>query len=113
MNETPEIPKWMLSNLNQIFNLKLKAKKNYEKIERDLIKLEEGFADGQLEIYDPIGEKCPDTRTDVEVNITGDGGENLVIIEVIKPIIRMKRNNAGLEHSVVVQKGIVVVESKG
>ena len=114
MTTIPEIPKWLLNSLNNIYQLKLKAKRKgfYDEIERDLVKLKENFADGGLIIHDPLGEKCPDTRTDVEVNIAGEGGENLVIIDVIKPIIRQGTSGLTINQSTVVQKGIVVAEQQ-
>ena len=114
MKHTAEIPKWLLNSLSNIYQLKLKAKRKgfYDDIERDITKLEENYAECGLFIHDPLGEKCPDTRTDVEVNIAGSGGDNLVIIDVIKPIIRQSSSNLTASQAVVVQKGIVVAESQ-
>ena len=55
-----------------------------------------------------MGETFNETRTDLEASITGSGTENLHVVEVIKPIVRVGDKN----FSRVVQKGIVVVESK-
>jgi hypothetical protein len=62
---------------------------------------------GNLGLFyeDPLEEPFKETRTDLEANISGQGTENLVVVEVIKPIIQA-------EFSRVVQKGIVVLESK-
>ena len=56
----------------------------------------------------PVNESYDDTRTDVVAHISGTKTDNLIIVEVIKPIIRMEINN----QSAVVQKGIVTVASK-
>jgi len=38
-------------------------------------------------IYDPSGEKYSETRTDVSANISGTSTSNLVITDVIKPVL--------------------------
>jgi hypothetical protein len=59
--------------------------------------------------YDnPIGESYNETRLDLEASIAGNSTENLVIKEVIKPIIRYKSGGSTL----IARKGVVVVESK-
>ena len=64
--------------------------------------------DAGLLYHNPIGEVYNETRLDVEASIAGDSAENLVIIEVIKPIIRYKSGAS----SVIARKGVVVVETK-
>jgi hypothetical protein len=60
-------------------------------------------------IYDnPIGENYVETRTDLEVSIAGESTENLIITEVIKPIIRFKSN----DRKLLARNGVAVVESK-
>ncbi len=61
-----------------------------------------------LSYHNPIGEKYSDTRTDLEASIAGSSSENLVITEVIKPIIRYRQGSM----TMIARKGIVVVESK-
>ncbi len=114
MNPAPEIPKWLLSSLNQIYQLRAKSKRKgfFDEIERDLDRLEENFQDQGFTLHDPMGEKCPDTRTDVEVNISGEGEDNLIVVEVIKPIIRFGTAGLEINQSTIVQKGVVVAESK-
>jgi hypothetical protein len=58
--------------------------------------------------YNPIGESYNETRLDLEASIAGNSSENLVIKEVIKPIIRYKSGGSTL----IARKGVVVVESK-
>ena len=57
---------------------------------------------------DPMDQPFNETRTDLEVSIAGTRTEDLRVIEVIKPIIRFGDRTS----SRVVQKGIVIVESK-
>lgn len=99
--------------LNQIFEMEKKVEKLQEKnsIQRNLNKLksffEEEFIEGvSLMIENPINQKYDETRTDVEAMIAGESAENLVIVDVIKPIIRIKQNN----RIQIIQKGVVIVE---
>lgn len=104
-----EAPKWALQLLNSVYEIEQKlilhgdqgnAKRNVDKIKDTLIT--EG-----LFYEDPLGQTFKETRTDLEASISGESTENLVVIEVIKPIIRYGKP----ELSQVVQKGIVVVQS--
>ncbi len=104
-----EVPKWALLLLNNIYDIERKlslhgdpgnASRNIEKIKEALL------AEG-LFYEDPLGQKFKETRTDLEATISGNSTENLVVVEVIKPIIR----SGPSELSRVVQKGIVVVQA--
>ena len=55
-----------------------------------------------------MGEAYNENRTDLEASIAGISTDNLVVIEVIKPIIRSKNGTI----TQIVRKGVVVVESK-
>jgi hypothetical protein len=101
--------------LNQIFEIEKKVKKLEEKnsINRNIKKIKDFFINDMSEsvsliIDDPTGEKYSETRTDVEANISGNQTEDLIIVDVVKPIIRIQQGKT----SQVVQKGIVIVESK-
>ena len=105
-----EAPKWVLTLLNNLYEIERKlslhgdpgnAGKNVEKI-KDFCR-EEGFF-----YEDPLAQPFMETRTDLEATISGQGTENLVVAEVIKPIIRIGR----AELSWVIQRGIVIVQSK-
>ncbi|ARV17815.1 hypothetical protein AEP_00858 [Curvibacter sp. AEP1-3] len=109
-NLVVEVPKWALQVLNNLCDIerKLSIHGDPGNAKRNVERIKEVFEDQKLFYEDPIGEKFSETRTDIEASITGSGTENLVVVEVIKPIIR-----AGDEtFSKVVQKGIVIVESK-
>jgi len=104
-----EVPKWALALLNNLFEIERKllrhgdpgnAKRNVDRIKDTL--LVEG-----LFYEDPEGQPFKETRTDLEATISGESAENLIVTEVIKPIIRWRRE----DFSRVVQKGIVVVQS--
>jgi hypothetical protein len=116
-----QIPKSILTVLNQLYELEQKLKKHGDpgKLGRNVGKMkdafaEEGLPDGSggricLVYEDPMGTAFGETRTDLEVTISGTGTDNLAVVEVIKPIIRAKIMD-GVSH--VVQKGIAIVESR-
>ena len=107
----PEIPKDTLAIINNIFEIekKLLLHGDAGNAMRNVSKIKEAIEASKLSYEDPQGQPFTETRTDLEASIAGQFTENLVVVEVIKPIIRYGTN----ENSYVVQKGIVVVESKG
>lgn len=113
---TKEIPREYLFVLNQIFDIERKLLNINENntIQRNIERLKNYFEseflpDGSgLTYHNPQGEKYTETRTDCEASIAGDEVDNLIITEVIKPIIRYRQN----EVSKIVQKGVVIVESE-
>lgn len=105
-----------LDMLCQIFELEKKAEKIQEQnsLSRNINRLKDMFAELYAEsntgfsYHNPLGEKYDHTRIDCDASIAGEGDENLIIIEVIKPIIRFHQQG----HSQIVQKGLVVVSAK-
>jgi hypothetical protein len=59
--------------------------------------------------HNPINEPYSETRTDCDASIAGSGTEDLIITEVIKPIVWLA---IGSERKSIVQQAVVVVESK-
>lgn len=107
--------KQQIQILNQIFEIEKKTLKLNEKnsINRNIDKLKDIFENTLDEkisfiIENPIKEKYKETRTDVEASISGDSTENLIIVDVIKPIIRLRQDT----NSQIIQKGIVVVQDE-
>ena len=108
--------KLIVNIINQLFEIEKKVRKIVEpnSIDRNIKKLNEIFESGefsegiQLTYHDPIGENFDETRTDCEANIAGESTENLIITEVIKPIIRYSQQGSSL----IIQKAVVIVESK-
>jgi hypothetical protein len=106
--------------LDQLFEIERKVENIEESnsILRNLNKMKDIFetslfskstsSDIGLIYHNPIGESYNETRSDLEASIAGNSTENLVITEVIKPIIRQKSG----ESTFIVRKGVVVVESK-
>lgn len=122
------IPKSVLTTLNQLYELEQKLKKHGDpnNLQRNVTKMkdafaEEGLAMGDLGgvqyriglVYeDPMGQSFKETRTDLDATISGSGTDNLVVVEVIKPIIRAVFRDGAGEFGRIVQKGIVIVESQ-
>ena len=106
--------------LDQLFEIERKLENIEESnsISRNLKKMKDIFetnlfsssvsADIGLTYHNPLGEFYNETRIDLEASIAGNSTENLVIKEVIKPIIRLKNGGSTL----IARKGVVIVESK-
>lgn len=109
-----QVPKSILVALNQLYEMEQKLTKNGDSanLQRNVSKMKDAFAEFGLAYEDPMGQPFKETRSDLEATISGAGTEDLIVVEVIKPIIRaVVREGAG-EFSKVIQKGIVVVESR-
>ncbi len=103
--------------LDQLFEIERKLENIEESnsISRNVNKMKDIFEtnlSSSFEIgytyHNPIGEPYNETRLDLEASIAGNSTENLVIKEVIKPIIRYKSGG----NTLIARKGVVVVESK-
>lgn len=105
-----EIQKWALTVLNQLYEVERKLALHGDpgNALRNVGKLKDALTGEGLFYEDPLGQEFKETRTDLDATISGSGTENLVVVEVIKPIIRA----GDAAFSKVVQKGIVVVESR-
>ncbi len=116
-----------LDIINQIFEIERKSEKLEEtnSILRNVAKLKEImenqvtilFSHGGGFVYEnPLGQAYDETRTDCNASIAGENTEDLVITEVIKPIIRLRITQSDLmqknDTTLIVQKGVVVVQSK-
>ena len=108
-NVQVQIPKSILLLINNIFEIQKKIETTDDalNIGRNLIKISEALEEQGLTYENPIGQKFNQTRTDLEATISGEGTENLIVVDVLKPIIRMGNST----NSVVIQKGIVIVET--
>ncbi len=95
---------------NQLYVLekKLSQLDDSLKLNRPINRMKAALNELGLHIHDPIGEYWDETRTDCEATIAGTQVQDLVISEVIKPIIRQTQEGM----PVIVQRGIVVVAPK-
>jgi hypothetical protein len=115
MNNTISIPQKYVEILDHVFEIekKLDSISAPNSIGRNVNRIKECFEylmpDSGLIYQNPLGEHFNETRTDLEASIAGNSTDNLVVTEVIKPIIRL-RTNSGV--TTIVRKGVVVVESK-
>ena len=107
---TIEAPKWALNLLNNLYEIEKKLGLHGDQANalRNIEKIKEILKGQGLTYEDPMGQRFTETRTDIEATISGSGTENLVVVEVIKPIVRAEQ----MGMSRIIQKGIVVVESK-
>ena len=123
-----QIPKSILTVINQLYELEQKLKKHGDanNLQRNVNKMKDAFAEEGLLMADiggghhriglacedPMGQSFKETRTDLDATISGAGTDDLVVVEVIKPIIRAVFRDSAGEFARVVQKGVVIVESK-
>lgn len=105
-----ELPKWVLQTLNNVYDVerKLSVHGDPGNIRRNVERIKEAFESERVFYEDPMGQAFSETRTDLEASITGIEAEDLIVVEVIKPVVRV----GDRAFSRVVQKGIVVVKSK-
>jgi len=106
----PEAPKWALSILNNLYEIdkKLQLHGDVANASRNVAKMKDTLEELGLFYEDPMGQPFKETRTDLEATISGSGTDDLVVVEVIKPIVRYGKR----DFSRITQKGIVIVESK-
>ncbi len=98
--------KQLINIINQVFEMEKKLLLTPQpSIQRNLERIKNELADMGYSYHNPINEKYEYTRTDCEASITGKPSGNMVITEVIKPIIHS--SNGGLK---LVQKAVVIVE---
>lgn len=109
-----QVSKSILVALNQLYEMEQKLKKagDTANLQRNVGKMKDAFVEYGLAYEDPMNQPFKETRTDLDATISGEETENLVVVEVIKPIIRAVMREGAGEFSMVVQKGIVVVESR-
>jgi len=128
MENRLQIPKSILTAVNQLYELEQKLKRHGDpnNLLRNVTKMKDAFAEEGLPMgdvggtfvriglayEDPMGQSFQETRTDLDATISGAGTENLVVVEVVKPIIRAVLRDSVGEFARVVQKGVVIVESK-
>lgn len=114
MEMASQIDKRVFTVLNQLYEMeqKLKRRGDPDSLLRNLAKVRDAFAGIGLIYEDPMGQRLDETRTDLEVSIAGTSTENLLVVQVIKPIIRAVVGMSPAQTSVIVQRGIVVAESR-
>ena len=114
------VPKLYLTLLNHLYEIERKTSglDEFKKISRNVERMKSAFKaelngsidDTGLTYEDPMGQPYNETRIDLEASISGEGTDNLIVVDVIKPIIRLESSQQGISR--VVQKGVVIVESR-
>lgn len=111
-----------LDLINQVFEIEKKAtaltethsiQRNIRNMrnwfERELVfKVGDQLTTFSFTFHNPLGESYSETRTDCDASIAGSSTEDLVITEVIKPIVWLTIGGVGKN---IVQQAVVVVES--
>jgi hypothetical protein len=100
----------LLTVLNHLCELEQKIAKSAdgEGLKRHVARMKDAFQELHL-VYDyPLGKPFDETRTDVEAHISGASTDDLRVVEVLKPVIRL--SVAGTSR--VIQKGVVVVSGR-
>ena len=94
--------------INQIIEIKQKIadEKLDKKFERNFNRIFALLEEAGFICQYPIGEKYNETRADCEATIIGQESANMVITQIIKPIVYKKT----ADGCTLVQKGIVIVE---
>ena len=95
---------------NQVFDLERKVSKLEppDPYGRIVTKMKDSLAVAGIEYSNPIGEPFDETRADCEGHIASVSVENLVIVEVMKPIIRARTGN----HVRQLQRAVVIAQSR-
>lgn len=93
--------------VNQLLEIeqKLIQENLIDKFDRNLRRLKNTFEGLGLNIINPMGEKYSESRTDYEASIVGNVNSNMIITQVIKPIIYQTKDG----ERTLLQKGIVIV----
>lgn len=94
-----------MANLVFEIDKKVLSKDEQPALQRIYDKMKQLVEENGVFTYNPKGEKYSETRTDVEASISGNSTNNLVITDVIKPILYIEENG----KKIMIQKGIVIV----
>ena len=94
--------------INQIFDMEKKLERIPEakSLQRNIRRIKSQLEAMDIEYHNPLGERYDETRTDCEATISGSSNRNLVITEVIKPLVTTKMGN----FQQIIQKAVVIVE---
>jgi hypothetical protein len=122
------IPKGILTTMNQLYELEQKIANHGDpaNLSRNISRIKDALAEEGFTVVDyggdqraiglayedPMGQPFNETRTDLEASIAGSDTDNLVVVEVIKPIIRAVLTDSSGKFYQLVQRGVVTVESR-
>ncbi len=99
---------WVAKVLTDLYRMERALTDDPSRIGRYIERIKDTIREHGWFFEDPHGQDFSETRSDLEVSIAGDSVDDLVVVDVIKPIIR--RGDA--MESKVVKRGVVVVERR-
>lgn len=108
-NNSEHAQRAVLAILNDLFLLERKIAKAApkESLMRYVSRIKEHFVLLGFTVDDPLGEPFSETRTDCDATIAGESTENLIIEEVLKPIVRHREQDS----TFLLQRAVVIVRS--
>jgi hypothetical protein len=100
----------LIKIINQVFEMekKVAAKPEMSGLQRNIDRIKTVFEEMGFTYHNPAGEKYSETRTDCDASITGELKDNMVIADVVKPVI-FETGDAG---KLIIQKAVVLVQNK-
>jgi len=104
-----DVEQSFIAIINQVFDVRKKIEEhNLEKrLIRNLNRIDLELEKQGCFVHNPIGEKYDPSRLDCEAMVSGGSDKDeMVIVEVIKPIVYQKINN----KSIILQKAVIIVE---
>ena len=119
-----KIPQVIVDLVNQVFEIEKKVNnlKEENSLNRNINRIKTLFEENllnqtngdmvKLSYHNPINEEYKETRTDCDITILGDDVNDLIIVEVVKPIIYCTLLDNQNFVKKIVQKGVVIVKSK-
>lgn len=102
--------KSILQTLNSLCEIERKLATHGDpgNVRRNIERIKESMEAAGFFYEDPMDQSWNETRTDLDASIAGSRTEDLIVVEVIKPIVRFGERSL----SRVIQKGVVIVRSK-
>ena len=114
MEQQNEVPRSLLTVVNRLYELErqsLDIGNVPEPLQRGIRRVREAVEEYGLTWEDPQGWPFNETRTDLDASISGESTKDLVVVDVIKPIIRKRLPDGPTGTSRIVQPGVVIVKS--
>jgi hypothetical protein len=100
----------LIKIINQVFEMekKVAAKPEMGSLQRNIDRIKTALEEMGLTYHNPAGEKYNETRTDCDASITGELKKDMVIADVVKPVIF----ETGGSGKIIIQKAVVLVQNK-
>ena len=99
---------WVRKILNNLYQMERVLTRNPGVAMRYVARMKDALRENGWFFEDPQCQGFSETRSDLEVRIAGESVDDLVVVEVVRPIIR----RGDEKRSQVVQKGVVIVQAR-